>query len=332
MLERVEGKMETLNLLIRQFEKNAEAFPGMTHVVMKWPKNTPKPPPPTGLEYDECNVCLTPAGDYRDIPFPPNNSVETAEVDVEISHWTIRPRDKSWDNRTAVRKLRALCEEAGRIYEKLRQPLIPSISFASIVFPTEIWLLALHELRLPEIIGGDILEFFYPKKTIEQFSEIYPFLPWFSVLRDVFLESALACGMLQDKVVQTGKPAEAEQAAKTRSWQEVSLDVIDDDTVRYKIGKGNWQRANYAELGFKHKLKGLPNKLWGIFKTLAENCNNKVIECHTSKNINKDIDRICRTLKAFFGPRDRPIRYNKRNKTWEVAFRLTFKSQDSKDS
>jgi len=111
-----------------------------------------------------------------------------------------------------------------------------------------------------------------------------------------------------------------------------SLQNIDDETVRYKIGKDNWQRANYAELGFKNKLNGLPNKLWGIFKKLAENCKNQVIECRTPKNISKDIDRICRTLKVFFGPQDRPILYNKKNKIWNIAFRLTFKSQDSKDS
>jgi len=125
---------------------------------------------------------------------------------------------------------------------------------------------------------------------------------------------------------------EQKPQAKTQEWSEVSLDIIDDETVRYKIGKDNWQRANYAELGFKNKLNGLPNKLWGIFKKLAENCKNQVIECRTPKNISKDIDRICRTLKVFFGPQDRPILYNKKNKIWNIAFRLTFKSQDSKDS
>jgi len=138
--------------------------------------------------------------------------------------------------------------------------------------------------------------------------------------------------LLSGAIAREGAETEQKPQAKTQEWSEVSLDIIDDETVRYKIGKDNWQRANYAELGFKNKLKGLPNKLWGIFKTLAENCKDQVIEFRTAKNISKDIDRICGTLKAFFGPQDRPIRYNKKNKIWNIAFRLTFKSQDSKDS
>jgi hypothetical protein len=130
-----------------------------------------------------------------------------------------------------------------------------------------------------------------------------------------------------------GKPAKTEQAAKTQRWQEVSLDVIDDDTIRYKVCRDNWQRANYAELGFKDRRKGLPNKLWQVFRMLAETCKNQIIECRTpNKNISKDIDRICGILRAFFGPQDRPICYNKKNKIWKVAFTLTYKSQDSKDS
>jgi hypothetical protein len=65
--------------------------------------------------------------------------------------------------------------------------------------------------------------------------------------------------------------------AKASKWEEISIDVLDNDTVRYKVGTGGWKRINYAELGFKHKLKGLPNKLWGIFEKLAENCKNQVI-------------------------------------------------------
>jgi len=118
---------------------------------------------------------------------------------------------------------------------------------------------------------------------------------------------------------------------KAESWKELSLDVIDDNTIRYKIGKVKWQRINYAELGFQDKRKGLPNKLWGIFKELSQHCKSGVIEYYTPKgiNISKDIDRICKILKEFFGPKDRPICYNKSNKAWKVAFKLTYKFQGS---
>ena len=118
---------------------------------------------------------------------------------------------------------------------------------------------------------------------------------------------------------------------KTESWKELSLDVIDDNTVSYKIGKANWKRTNYVELGFQDKRKGLPNKLWGIFKELSQHCNSQIIEYHTPEgiNISKDIDRICKILKEFFGPKDRPICYDKSNKAWKVAFKLTYKFQNS---
>jgi len=119
---------------------------------------------------------------------------------------------------------------------------------------------------------------------------------------------------------------------KTESWQEVSLDVIDNETVRFKVGKDKWQRINYAELGFKDRRKGLPTKLWPILIELAKHCKDKVIEYHTDKNISKDIDRICETLKKFFGPKDRPILYNKRDKNWKVTFGLTYKIQDNEIS
>ena len=120
---------------------------------------------------------------------------------------------------------------------------------------------------------------------------------------------------------------------KTRSWNKVSLDFIDDDTIRYKIGESKWKRVNYAEFGFKDKRTGMKRKIWSTFINLAKNCKNgHVIDYKTPKNISKDLDLICDKLRMFFGPKDRPILYNKRNKNWKVTFRLTYKIQDTEIS
>ena len=151
--------METLELLIRQFEEGAKEFPGMTHVVMKWPKGSPEPKLPKGLPkhcqlaYDKDNLCkvhFVPPDDYRGVIDFSRDPSETAKIEVNISHWTIRPQNKSWDKEAAIRKLKILSEKAGRLYEKLKRPIIPTsqdfVDFTKSMCLSERWLLALHEL------------------------------------------------------------------------------------------------------------------------------------------------------------------------------------------
>jgi hypothetical protein len=138
----------------------------------------------------------------------------------------------------------------------------------------------------------------------------------------------------------TSMSREAEEAkssgkallAKATRWDEISIEVVDDHTVKYKVSDGNWKRLNYSEFGFQDERRGLPNKLWTRFLEMAAHCSGEYINMSTPTNISKDIDRICKTLKEFFGPNDRPILYNKKNKNWKVAFRLTYKIQDNEIS
>lgn len=207
--------MQELKNLQDEFEAAANQFPGLTHVVMKWPKDSPKPPLPMGLPkhaelaYDKENLCEihnTPFGNYRSMIYLPENPTDYIEADVDILHWTIRPPDKSWDKRKAICRLKILSDNAVQIYERLKQPLDPSMpsSFNTLDL-AEKWLLKLHELRTPHIFGGEIMKLCYTKATGEQYPEIYPFLPWCSIFRDVFLESALACNVLLDKSAEPEK-------------------------------------------------------------------------------------------------------------------------------
>jgi len=109
------------------------------------------------------------------------------------------------------------------------------------------------------------------------------------------------------------------------NWEQVSIDILDNDTVRYKIGKEEWKRANYAEFGFKDNRKGLPNKLWPIFREMAKQNDGGFIKMRTVSNISKDIDRIRGILRQFFGIQEIPIKYEKKVHEYHVKFNFTHK-------
>jgi hypothetical protein len=109
---------------------------------------------------------------------------------------------------------------------------------------------------------------------------------------------------------------------KVQDWERVSIEIIDEETVRYKVNNNPWSRATYAVLGFMDKRKGRPNKLWGLFKTLAANCTDGWVQIRTVSNVSKDMDRIRSTLRAFFGIEGIPFRYNKRARGYHMQFHL----------
>ena len=116
-----------------------------------------------------------------------------------------------------------------------------------------------------------------------------------------------------------------EPSNKADNWKQVSIDILDDDTVRYKIGKKEWKRANYAEFGFKDNRKALPNQLWGIFKEIAKHNEGGFVKLPGQSRISKDIDRIRFTLRQFFGLQELPIQYDKKAHAYHVKFNFTYK-------
>jgi len=117
------------------------------------------------------------------------------------------------------------------------------------------------------------------------------------------------------------KPVEVSQP-KAQDWGEVSIEIIDEDTVRYEVGGDLWKRATYGELGFMDKRRALPNRLWGLFKTLADNCADGCVQMHTVSNVSKDIDRIRGILRAFFGLKEIPLKYDKKARAYRMKFHL----------
>ena len=121
-----------------------------------------------------------------------------------------------------------------------------------------------------------------------------------------------------------------ESSRKPDNWEQVSIDILDNDTVRYKIGKEEWKRVNYAEFGFKDNRKGLPNKLWGIFQEMAKHNDGGFINMPIPSNVSKDIDRIRGILRQFFGIKEIPIKYDKKVHAYHVKFNFTYKQNYSR--
>ncbi|MBW8015037.1 MAG: hypothetical protein FVQ82_02550 [Planctomycetes bacterium] len=118
-----------------------------------------------------------------------------------------------------------------------------------------------------------------------------------------------------------------------KTWDELTIEFIDDGTIKYKGADRQWHRVNYAELGFQDRRNGLPNQLWGILRTLAEQNTLIAKGLPTSKHslpmdTQKSIDRIRKTLRAYFDLQDIPIVYNRTKHRYCCKFTLREAQED----
>jgi hypothetical protein len=101
-------------------------------------------------------------------------------------------------------------------------------------------------------------------------------------------------------------------------WAQVFMEVVDDSTVKMRSRAGAWRKLTYVELGFKDERTGLPNKLWEILLSLAEQ-NRRIV--NPPRITPKDIHRLRNTLRAVFGLRGMPIeRYDQVAKRYPCCF------------
>jgi hypothetical protein len=122
------------------------------------------------------------------------------------------------------------------------------------------------------------------------------------------------------------EPTETDQNAKfhkpkAENWQQITIEVVDNDTVKFKVNDNNWERANYTQLGFLDRRKNRPDKLWPIFLGLASK--NLPTGINRPKMKPKDIDRIRYKLRKFFGIKKLPIKYNRKAKEYRCNFTFT---------
>lgn len=109
-----------------------------------------------------------------------------------------------------------------------------------------------------------------------------------------------------------------ERKERTKTWDKVIVEVVDDETIKYKLGNGQWCRKNYTELGFIDNRTKLPNKLWDIFLSLATT--KATMKLARPRITPKDIDRIREILRKFFGIRYLPITYDREAKKYCCNF------------
>ena len=171
-------------------------------------------------------------------------------------------------------------------------------------------------------------DFVYYETFIKDFGEIGN--KWLKLVR-------LAWAKVEaEKNLESKKSAEAERKTqfveeltasepKPETWQELSIEVVDNETIKYRVGNRRWEHVNYAQFGFMDKRRGRPNKLWPIFLEMSKYCSGGYINMPTPKNISKDIDRICATLQKFFGIQERPIPYDKKVRAYHVKCDFTDK-------
>lgn len=108
---------------------------------------------------------------------------------------------------------------------------------------------------------------------------------------------------------------------RTRTWKQLVVEVVDDETLKYKIGDEKCNRAHYIELGFADKRTKLPNKLWDILLSLATPKGTSKLA--RPRITPKDIDRIRETLRTFFNIKSLPITYDKQAKEYRCNFSFT---------
>ncbi|MHC4069846.1 MAG: hypothetical protein ACYSR8_09785, partial [Planctomycetota bacterium] len=114
---------------------------------------------------------------------------------------------------------------------------------------------------------------------------------------------------------------------KLKSWKNLIIEVVDNQTIRYKILDKPWLKANFGELGFLDKRTGFANQLWNIFLTLAKQDRlfkqgEPASSCPLPRDTQKDIDRIRETLRNYFGLQDKPIIYDRRNHRYRCMFKF----------
>ncbi len=123
---------------------------------------------------------------------------------------------------------------------------------------------------------------------------------------------------LGDNTEQGLRPACRVPIDGVTKWSEISMEVVDDSTVKVRAGAAQWRKLTYVELGFKDERTGLANKLWGILLSLAEQ-NRRTI--NPPRITPKDIQRLRNTLRSTFGLPGMPIRrYDQTNKCYPCHF------------
>ena len=202
--------MEQLKTLQRQFESAADQFPGMIHCIKRLRMfgvikiKYGSKPKELGLDASvflnqvSRKAVETPS-EYEPTP---EKTIKWWYSEVDPSYgtdfceiqWLIRPEYHNWDKTKALYKLKTLAENAvAYLFNEKANPAVNSIF-------SEIGSEITNGAEEQQIQGWlSIVRHLQPTQTIKKTRDKEPAengKPYFSVVDDVFVQSALACGKL----------------------------------------------------------------------------------------------------------------------------------------
>jgi hypothetical protein len=101
--------------------------------------------------------------------------------------------------------------------------------------------------------------------------------------------------------------ASAVRAEKTLHWGDVEIEFLSDERITTKIGT-DCQTFNYAEFGCEDRRNGVPNKAWGVLRSLAES--KGLIDTKSylrREKVEKRMQEVRKVLRTHFRISDDPI-------------------------
>ena len=126
------------------------------------------------------------------------------------------------------------------------------------------------------------------------------------------------------KMILENKPGASGNELK--KWADLSLVVIDENTVKYKISDGKWITASNRELGFADKrTKGKRiRRIWNVFLLLVKHYEQTAT---FEPGIQKNVERVGNVFQEYFGLKDSsPVYYSK---TY-VRYKFNFNVKDER--
>jgi hypothetical protein len=132
---------------------------------------------------------------------------------------------------------------------------------------------------------------------------------------------------------QAGGAAATEPTAAT--WEDVTIEFTSDFQVRITV-KTRTFTLTYGDLGFDDRKGDKPNSAWIMLRKLAEKGGAIDVPFQTREKVEKRMQEIRRTLRAYFlkmgveiPPKSDPLRHNRRAKEYCARFRI--RSRKSSD-
>ncbi len=115
----------------------------------------------------------------------------------------------------------------------------------------------------------------------------------------------------------------------TVSWEQVRIDVVDDENITIIKGTNDIERWHYSQIGFSDRRRTTkPRFAWIVFLEMAENGEitwNSTIEYVPQDSVQSAIQTLRKLLRKQLGMAEDPFKVYRKEKAWRPRFQLTDK-------